>query len=58
MSEAGLIRTFQQSRPEHRVDMHRGRHDRARNLVNPNRFKAGNARSYKNGLTQIERFTP
>jgi hypothetical protein len=58
MSETGLIRTFQQPRSQHGVDMHRGRYNRPRELVNPNWLQAGNSRSHENGLSQNGRVAP
>jgi hypothetical protein len=55
MSEAGLIRTLQQARPQHGVDMHRGRHNRTGNLIDPNWLKKGSSRCHNNCISQIGR---
>jgi len=55
MSEAGLIGALQQARPQHSVDMHCGRHNRASNLIDPNWLKEGISRCHNNCISQIGR---
>jgi len=58
MSQAGLIGALQQARSQHGMYVHRGRHNRPRNIVDPNGLEEGRSCSHEDGISQIGRFTP
>src|SRR5882672_2326430 len=46
MGEAALIRAFEQPGPQNGVNVHRGRDNRARNLIDPMRLKGEGGSSH------------